>query len=138
MQKDDTNIAHLIKKIDFLMEQMRTRGELQFTGFYKTAMQEYVEALSYYGFIKSKKLPAISSLKVNEEDYLMGICDLTGELARKAVTIAHKEDKDVEKIKEFVEELFVAISNSHFCNTSNVRNFSLRALFIVEQSCYVK
>lgn len=81
-------------------------GKLFYEGSYSQAMQEYVEAMCYYGFIKNRKIPTISSLKVSEEDYLMGICDLTGELARKAVTIAHKDDKEVEKIKNIVEEIF--------------------------------
>jgi len=60
----------------------------------------------YYGIIKDNKIQTLATLKVNEEDYLMGICDLTGELTRKAVTIANKEPKEVEKIKDLVEEIF--------------------------------
>jgi len=89
-------------------------------GSYSEAMQEYVEALSYHGFIKNKKIPTISGLNVNEEDYLMGICDLTGELARKAVTIAHKNPKEVKKIKNLVEEIF-----GEFLKL-NLRNGNLR------------
>jgi predicted translin family RNA/ssDNA-binding protein len=80
--------------------------KLFYEGSYSQAMQEYVEALTYYGFIKNGKIPILSALKVNEQDYLMGICDLTGELGRKAVTIAHKSPKEVEKIKNLVEEIF--------------------------------
>jgi translin len=79
---------------------------LIYEGSYSDACQEYVEALCYYGFIKNKKIPTSTDLKVNEGDYLMGICDFTGELTRKAVTIAHKDDKEVIKIKELVEEIF--------------------------------
>jgi len=80
--------------------------KLIYEGSYSEACQEYVEAMAYYGFIKDKKIPAVSSLNVDEEDYLMGICDLTGELTRKAVTIAHKDEKEVEKIKNLVEDIF--------------------------------
>lgn len=79
---------------------------LIYEGSYSEACQEYVEALAYYGFIKDGRIPAIPTLRVNDEDYLMGICDLTGELTRKAVTIAHKDDKEVERIKNLVEEIF--------------------------------
>ena len=81
-------------------------NKLFYEGSYSQAMQEYVEALTYYGFIKNKKIPNWGSLKVSEEDYLKGICDLTGELSRKAVMIAHKDAKQVEKIKDLVEEIF--------------------------------
>jgi|TARA_Y100000310_G_C20628574_1_gene787322 translin len=80
--------------------------ELFHEGSYSQAMQEYVEAFAYYGFIKNKKIPSFSSLKVAGKDYLMGICDLSGELARKAVTIAHKNPKEVKKIKDLVEDIF--------------------------------
>ncbi len=79
---------------------------LLYEGSYSEAAQEYVEAVSYYNFINKCKIPSISSLRVNEEDYLLGICDLTGELARRAVMIANKDVKRVEKIKDLVEDIF--------------------------------
>ena len=73
----------------------------------KTAYQEYAEALCYYGFVKNKKIPTKSSLKINVEDYLMGLCDLTGEVGRKAVNdIIKKKFKDALLIKELVEEIY--------------------------------
>lgn len=79
---------------------------LFYEGSYSQAVQEYVEALCYYGFVKNGKIPTISALKVREEEYLMGICDLTGELARKAVMIAHKDSAEVGRIKDLVEDIF--------------------------------
>ncbi len=81
-------------------------GRLFYEGGYSSAMQEYAEALCYYGFIKNKKIPTCDSLKISSEDYLMGVCDLTGELGRKAVMIAHKDPKMVVKIKKLVEDIF--------------------------------
>ena len=105
--KEASDSVAVLKKAKEELDKIASSHEyLFYEGSYSEAMQEYVEALAYYGFVKDKKIPTIGSLKVNEEDYLMGISDLTGELARKAVTIAHKDDKEVEKIKEIVEELF--------------------------------
>jgi len=73
----------------------------------KVAYQEYVEALSYFSFIKNKKIPTKSSLKVSTDDYLMGICDLTGELGRKAVNETIKKNfKKAFEIKNLVEEIY--------------------------------
>lgn len=73
----------------------------------KVAYQEYVEAMCYYGFVKDKKIPTKSSLKVETEDFLLGLCDLTGELERKAVnSIINKQFKQVIEIKELVEEIY--------------------------------
>ena len=69
------------------------------TSINQVALQEYVEALCYYHFVKSKKIPTKASLNVDNESYLMGLCDLTGELVRKAVN--EVINKNYERIKYF-------------------------------------
>ena len=94
------------KKITELKNLIRTMPGLDAIGAFSCAMQEYVEAMSYYMFVKSGKLPTRSSLGAAAEDYLMGLCDLTGELARRAVMFANKDREEVKRIKDFVEELY--------------------------------
>ena len=73
----------------------------------KVAMQEYVEALCYYEFVRNKKIPTRSDLKVSTEEYLMGLCDLTGELVRKAVAdVINKRFKGAVIIKDLVDEIY--------------------------------
>ena len=46
-------------------------------------------------------------INIDPEHYLLGICDLTGELVRKAINNAIKGDtKPAFEIKDFVEELY--------------------------------
>jgi predicted translin family RNA/ssDNA-binding protein len=81
--------------------------KLLFEGSYSEACQEYVEAVAYFYFMKDSRLPKASELNVDVEDYLMGICDLTGELTRMAVAKATKREfKEVEKISEFVDKIY--------------------------------
>ena len=81
--------------------------KLAFEGSYSEACQEYAEAVCYYNFVNKKKLPGFKELNIGHEDYLMGICDLTGELTRRAVSLSTKRKfKEVEKIKEFVEDIY--------------------------------
>jgi len=54
--------------------------KLNFIGAYSAAVQEYVEAKCYYTFVKTKKIPG--RMDVHFEDYLLGLCDLTGESLR--------------------------------------------------------
>lgn len=76
------------------------------TGMRSAAVQEYVEALAYYCFIREGRIPARKELGVGTNDYLMGLCDLTGELVRKAVRDIIKGDyKAAIKIKEIVDEI---------------------------------
>lgn len=91
------------------------------TNIDQTALQEYAEALCYYYFIKDKEIPTASSLKIDNESYLMGLCDLTGELMRKAVNEAISQNfSQVVKIKELVDEIY-----SEFLKF-NLRNSELR------------
>jgi len=77
------------------------------TDMHKIAVQEYVEAVCYYEFAKNNKIPIREELQVDTEGYLLGLCDLTGELGRKAVAeVIKKNFKEVEKIKQVVEEIY--------------------------------
>jgi translin len=73
----------------------------------KVAVQEYVEALCYFEFIKNKRIPLRKELEVETEDYLCGLCDLIGELVRKAVNevINQNVDKAIE-IRNLVDNLY--------------------------------
>jgi len=92
-------------------------NELKYSPSYKIAVQEYVEAMAFYYFIKEKRLATRKELEVDAESYLLGICDLTGELVRKAINsaIAKKFSVSVE-IKDFVSELYGEMLKFSFRN----------------------
>lgn len=97
------------KKIAEIKKEVRALKKLnsKVSGSFKVAMQEYVEAICFYEFIKNNKLPTSEQLKVDSEHYLLGICDLTGELVRFGVNSAIKKDfKTTKKTRDFVEELY--------------------------------
>ncbi|MFW6014674.1 MAG: translin family protein [Candidatus Nanoarchaeia archaeon] len=82
-------------------------SKLDSIGMVSSAMQEYVEAKCYMGFVASKKIPTYKSLKVQVDDYLLGLCDLTGELARRAVvSVINNNIQEVYNIKEVIEKIF--------------------------------
>jgi translin len=73
-------------------------------GSYKVAVQEYVEAVLYFNFVKNGELV---SLAVAPEHFVLGLADLPGELVRKAVFLAGKGHVDkVIKIKEEVDNIY--------------------------------
>jgi predicted translin family RNA/ssDNA-binding protein len=77
------------------------------TNINSVAFQEYVEAVTFFEFVKTGKIPSKKSLGVSSEDYLCGICDLTGELVRKAIfEVIHKNYSEAERIKTFVDEIY--------------------------------
>ncbi|MBW2964538.1 hypothetical protein KY363_03690 [Candidatus Woesearchaeota archaeon] len=77
------------------------------SGSYKVAVQEFVEALSFYELMKGNSIPTNRALKLDPEFYLMGLIDLTGELVRKAINSAIKgEYKTSVKLKNLVSDLY--------------------------------
>ena len=76
---------------------------LSVLGAYTVAIQEYVEAKTFLHFVHTNMLLDLDSLGVEPEDYLIGLSDLTGELARRAVlkTIS-KNYADVHIVRDFV------------------------------------
>ena len=88
-----------------------------FSGSYKVAVQEYVEALSYYKFIKSGNIFKYDKKKMDYEHYVLGICDFTGELVRKALNkgIEGKFD-EIKKIQKFVSSLYDELTKFDFRN----------------------
>jgi len=81
--------------------------KLRAYGMYGNAMQEYVEAATYYFYVKEGSIPASDDLNVDAETYLMGLSDLTGELMRKAVNDMVGDDfKSAQTIKDTIEEIY--------------------------------
>jgi predicted translin family RNA/ssDNA-binding protein len=102
-----TNLTELKKQKRLMESIIKKDPSLHNEGSYSEACQEYTEALTYYHFVKSHKLVLPKDIGVNTNDYLMGVCDLTGELARKAVMCAIENDiKTLLKIYEFTQIIF--------------------------------
>ncbi|MBW2992775.1 hypothetical protein KY345_06170 [Candidatus Woesearchaeota archaeon] len=100
-----------VKKIRELMQKFKQTAEkspeLLYSGTFRTTTQEFVEAVAYFNFVKDKKIPSKKELDVSTEGYLLGLCDLTGELVRNAIISATKEKhEEVKSIHELVEEIF--------------------------------
>jgi len=107
VHRDDSKVESLARQLIDKIRDLRTRGELQFSPTYKVAMQEYVEAIVFFEFIKKNKIPTQKELFVSAPDYLAGLCDLTGELMRKANYFAiNRKAKDVIRTKELVDKIY--------------------------------
>lgn len=76
-------------------------------GIKSNAVQEYVEAACFYSAVKGMELPTRKELGAETEEYLMGLCDLTGELVRKAVRDIIKGNYgQATKIYELVDNIY--------------------------------
>ena len=78
--------------IDRLHKMIGKDAHLAATGPYLEALEEYVEAACYYSLLVKNRLPTPRQLGVDIDTYLPGLCDLVGELVRKAINSAIKGD----------------------------------------------
>ncbi len=94
------------------------------TGAYLEGVEEYVEASCYLSLMTKKVLPTPKQLGVDIESYLPGLCDLVGELVRKAVNSAIKGDnKTALEIRDFVNQLYQELMLFDFRNSPVRRKF---------------
>jgi predicted translin family RNA/ssDNA-binding protein len=109
-----------IKKAEALLDQVeKTLKDLEKKfgyvrlfqeGAYKAGAEEYVEAKMFFQVITGKKIDEIKEIKLDLDSYLGGICDLTGELTRKAINEAAAGNLDeIEKIKEIINEIMAQL-----------------------------
>ncbi len=99
------------KKLDSIAQHNRKMGS---EGSYKVAIQEYVEAILYFHFVKNGEL---INLNVATEHFVLGLADLPGELVRKAVYLAGKgEVEKVNKIKDEVDMIYGELLKFDFRN----------------------
>lgn len=106
---------NLISKAEKILKLMPI---LYQTGMYSEALQEYTEAATYSDFISTGSIQKHTDLRINEEDYLAGLADLTGELSRRAVMLAIKhKKKDVVKIHTFVDNIYKEFLGFKFPNS---------------------
>ncbi len=113
-EKLSKDIKRLVEEENKIVE---ANPKLIYSGSFKVDVQEYVEAMCYLEFVKNKRIPSHRELKVGGEHYLLGLCDLTGELVRKAVNSGINADyKQVLLIKELVSEIYGELLKFDFGN----------------------
>jgi len=92
------------------LEQRFGAARLKQEGAYKAAVEEYLEAKTFFATIKNKKIEAVDGLDLNYEAYLGGICDLIGELVRYATNrAAAGKFGEVAKIKKTASDIMAQL-----------------------------
>lgn len=123
LHRDDlANAENFLNEIEnnislFLENYSKTKH--LYSGSYKVAIQEYVEAMAYYYFVKQNEIyvPENNEILKEPDYYVLGLCDLSGELVRKALNEGINENFDeVFKIQKFISNLFNELAQIDFRN----------------------
>jgi len=114
-------IKELVRKTDKDISKVPV---LLYSGVLKNAIQEYVEAVCFFEVIKNRKLPTHKELNAQAEHYLLGICDLIGEISRISINSAAKGKEDfASEMKELVLGLYYELMKFDFSNSELRKKF---------------
>ncbi len=80
-------------------------------------LEEYIEAILLYKYIKNQPMPSAKSLKITPEVFLGGLSDLTGELVR----MARKNENQAEQIHIYVSKIYELIIPITITRNNSVR-----------------
>ncbi len=83
-------IATAERELGALARLARTNARVLSESFYREAVEEYVEAKALAALVAHARFALPAEIVVDPEEMLGGLADATGELVRRAVTIAHE------------------------------------------------
>jgi translin len=110
MKESKTYIKKASAKQQELYEITKNHSELYHAGFVENAAQELVEASCLYNLMKGKDLPDPDELKTTYSSYLLGLCDLVGELRRTSLDeIMTGNSKKATGYLKIMEEIYDVI-----------------------------
>jgi len=118
------------KKVDLLIKKY---PELRTIGAYNEGAEEFVEAHLFLSYVKKKPFSTAKKLVVSPELYLRGLCDLTGELSRKAVNdVINGNEATAREIKNSIEHIYSQLLQFDFRNSSLRQKFD-RVKYTIER-----
>jgi predicted translin family RNA/ssDNA-binding protein len=144
-------VEESFKKIEILLQNIQKEIEINenfYHLFYKSfqfSIEEYVEGISFYFYLKNGKLISLeeinefSKFQITLEQYLLGICDLTGELMKYTTNLFNDGNRKTPlSILEFLHKIYICfLSISYeFPNLKEKLTVMLNSLEKVERLCY--
>jgi translin len=110
MKEAKNNIKKASTKLQELYNLTKNHPELYHAGFVENASQELVEASCLFNIISGVELPDPDELQTTYSSYLLGLCDLVGELRRSALdSIRHDKSKEADDYLTMMENIYDVI-----------------------------
>lgn len=97
-------------ELNKLYDVVSSHSDLYHAGFVENAAQEVVEAKCLLNIMKGEDLPDPDEIKTTYSAYLLGLCDVVGELRRSALDFIRKgEDVKANDYLDMMEQIYDAI-----------------------------
>jgi len=110
-----TKFNQSLESLKSLQERFGENQRLRNEGSWKSAIEEFAEAKLFMDFCLKKEISDIPELKVETEEYLGGLSDMTGEIVRMMVIWTIKNDfAKVQKGHEVISEVIAELMKNNF------------------------
>ena len=94
------------KELKRIVKDAGKDARVESLGMYREGVEEFLEAIFFASVLKGEALNVPRGVVVLDEDVISATCDMTGELVRRAVTLADKtQQREIEKYHVAVEEI---------------------------------
>ncbi len=104
------NIKKASAKLAELYDTTKEHPDIFHAGFVENASQELVEAFCFLNIMAGKNLPDPDDMQTTYSSYLLGLCDLVGELRRSALdSIRNGRPKKADEYLKMMEEIYDVI-----------------------------
>ena len=107
------NAQKKLIEMELLIQQLEKKfgyDRISEEGSYRASVEEYVEAKMLYFVMTGQKIDNIKEVNLGYDSYLAGLCDLTGELVRRAINEAAVGNlHEVPKIKKIIGEIMAEL-----------------------------
>ncbi len=111
----ETKINELRDEVQQLLARVERYPEVMQAGFIRDALQEYCEALIFKEIIERGEVPDPEELSVPLDSYILGLCDVIGELRRKVLDSLRKDRiQDALMFFNYMEEMYSHIMKLHY------------------------
>lgn len=141
-EEADSLLTQASEKITALMAHQAESGQVvepQGQGAFRAAIEEYFEARLFVNYIDGHEVGFLENFDATfYEEYLAGLCDVTGEIVRRAIReVTDKNYDNLSKYRDFIEDSVKVMMT--FNLTGKLRSKyddSLRNLKRMEQILY--
>ena len=110
LKEAEENIKKASSTLAELYDLTKNYPDLYYAGFIENAAQEFVEAHCLFNIMQGKDLPDPDKIQTTYSSYLRGLCDVVGELRRKALDcILDGEPEQASNYLKLMDEIYDSV-----------------------------
>lgn len=109
----DTSRKELLEEFHKVQKKMKQDPRLKHAGFWRNAMQEFTEAITFHSLLTSflsegqAKLPSPEELGVTDKAFVLGLADVPGEIKREVLHYIKEENfKNAGELLGFIDKIY--------------------------------